>query len=134
MIGGIGTRTRRDRCLCASHDRLATGMRGSVNGNRDAATNWSQVRERIDRGETGDKKAVSDPATVPLGTDAEAGGTSTRSEHVARSFAAERGGAPERRAAQGREVERPGRALGILGLSGVAVVAAVLAVALLLAG
>ena len=79
----------------------------------DSATNWSEVRERIDRGETGDKKAAPDPVTVPLGTDAEAGGTSTRSEHVARSFAAERGGAPERRAARGREVERPGRTLEI---------------------
>jgi hypothetical protein len=105
-----------------------------VNGNRDTPANWTQVRERIDRGETGDKKAAADPATVPLGTDAEAGGAPTSREHVARSYAAERGGAPERRAAQGRAVERPGRTLAIAGIAGVAVVAAVLAVALLLAG
>jgi hypothetical protein len=33
-------------------------------------TNWSQIRARIDRGETGDKRAAADPATAPLGTDA----------------------------------------------------------------
>jgi hypothetical protein len=108
-------------------------MRGPVKTDREPATNWSQVRDRIDRGETGDKKAAADPATAPLGTDAEAGGTSTRSEHVARSFAAERGSAAERAAAQGREVERPGRTLALLGLAAVAVVAVVLAVALALA-
>ena len=33
--------------------------------------------DRIDRGETGDKQAVEDPAVAPLGTDAQAGGSST---------------------------------------------------------
>lgn len=47
--------------------------------------NWSQLRDRIDRGETGDKKAAEDPAAAPLGTDAEA----TRREHIARSAAEE---------------------------------------------
>lgn len=105
-----------------------------MKGDRETATNWSQVRDRIDRGETGDKKAVPDPATAPLGTDAEAGGTPTRSEHVARSFAAERAGSAERAAAQGREVERPSRALAILSIAAIGVVALVLAIALLLAG
>lgn len=100
---------------------------------RETATNWSQVRDRIDRGETGDKKAAPDPATAPLGTDAEAAGTPTGSEHVARSFAAERAGAAERAAAQGRELKRPARTLALLGLAGVAIIAVVLAVALLLA-
>jgi hypothetical protein len=109
-------------------------MRAPVKTNRETVTNWSQVRDRIDRGETGDKKAVPDPATAPLGTDAEAGGTPTRSEHVARSFAAERAGSAERAAAQGREVERPGRTLAILGVAAIALVAVVLAVALTLAG
>ncbi|HLT02411.1 MAG TPA: hypothetical protein VK001_09530 [Geminicoccaceae bacterium] len=95
--------------------------------------NWAQVRARIDRGETGDKKAAPDPATVPLGTDAEAGGTPTASEHVARSFAAERGGPAERAAAQGRTVERPARALVGLGIAGLAVVLAIVALAVLLA-
>ena len=35
-----------------------------------------QLRDRIDKGLTGEKIAVPDPATVPLGTDAEAGGSS----------------------------------------------------------
>jgi hypothetical protein len=117
--------------------RLATWLpvdvRGPVQTDRETATNWSQVRDRIDRGETGDKKAVPDPATAPLGTDAEAGGTPTGSEHVARSLAAERAGSAERAAAQGREVARPGRTLALLGLAAIAVVAVVLAVALLLA-
>jgi hypothetical protein len=108
-------------------------MRGPVTTDRETATNWSQVRHRIDRGDTGDKKAAPDPATAPLGTDAEAGGTPTRSEDVVRSFAAERGGTAERRAAQGRELERPFRTLALLSLAGVAIVAVVLAVALLLA-
>ena len=34
-----------------------------------------QLRNRIDQGETGEKIAVPDPATAPLGTDAEAGGS-----------------------------------------------------------
>lgn len=34
-----------------------------------------QLRNRIDQGLTGEKVAMPDPATVPLGTDAEAGGS-----------------------------------------------------------
>ena len=37
----------------------------------------SQLRDDIDSGRTGDKIAFPDPATVPLETDAEAGGTPT---------------------------------------------------------
>ncbi|MDF1609390.1 hypothetical protein PZ897_14490 [Hoeflea sp. YIM 152468] len=36
-----------------------------------------RLREDIDSGNTGDKVDASDPAVVPLGTDAEAGGVST---------------------------------------------------------
>lgn len=39
------------------------------------APTTDQLRDQIDRGLTGEKVAASDPATVPLGTDAEAGGT-----------------------------------------------------------
>jgi hypothetical protein len=35
-----------------------------------------QIRETIDSGETGEKVSHPDPATVPLGADAEAGGNS----------------------------------------------------------
>ena len=34
-----------------------------------------QLRNNIDAGQTGEKIAMPDPATVPLGTDAEAGGS-----------------------------------------------------------
>lgn len=37
--------------------------------------NVDQLRRRIDSGGTGEKVDYPDPATVPLGTDAEAGGT-----------------------------------------------------------
>jgi hypothetical protein len=104
-----------------------------VNDERERKTSWSQVRHRIDRGETGDKKAATDPAAAPLGTDAEAGGTATTGEHVARSAAAEQAGPAERAAAQGREVERPRRALAALGLAGVGVASVVIALAIVLA-
>ena len=39
-----------------------------------AWSNAEQARAAIDHGETGDKIAHPDPATAPLGTDAEAGG------------------------------------------------------------
>ncbi|HEX5079378.1 MAG TPA: hypothetical protein VFV80_09530 [Geminicoccaceae bacterium] len=62
----------------------------------ERAENWPQARERIDRGETGDKVAVLDPAAAPLGTDAEAGGWPTASEDIARSTAAEAASAAQR--------------------------------------
>ena len=34
-----------------------------------------QLRDDIDKGRTGEKVAMPDPATAPLGTDAEAGGS-----------------------------------------------------------
>lgn len=40
----------------------------------DEAPTSDQLRARIDRGETGDKVDNPDPAAVPLGADAEAGG------------------------------------------------------------
>lgn len=43
----------------------------------DQSGTTEQLRADIDRGETRDKVAFSDPATAPLGTDAEAGGTPT---------------------------------------------------------
>jgi hypothetical protein len=97
-------------------------------------TTWSQVRERIDQGETGDKKVAADPAAAPLGTDAGAGGTPTRSEHIERSRAAEQAGSAERAAAQGREFERPRRVSATLCLAGIVLVSVVVVVVLLLAG
>jgi len=38
-------------------------------------TNVDKLRDDIDRGRTGDKVDVSDPAAAPLGTDDEAAGT-----------------------------------------------------------
>jgi hypothetical protein len=94
--------------------------------------NWAQARDRIDRGETGDKKAVEDPAAAPLGTDAEAGGSSTAGEHIARSAAAEEVGAKGRAAAQGRTVARPYRTMVALALAAIAAASVIIAVALTL--
>jgi len=45
-----------------------------VMGGRHGDTTASQLRAEIDRGHTGDKVPVSDPAAAPLGTDDEAAG------------------------------------------------------------
>jgi hypothetical protein len=42
----------------------------------------AQLRDRIDRGETGDKIPFPDPAAAPLGTDDEAAGTTPTPEQV----------------------------------------------------
>ena len=99
---------------------------------RETDTTWSQVRDRIDRGETGDKRAAEDPAVAPLGTDAEAGGVATAGEAVARSAAAEQAGPAARAAAQGRTARRPARNLLLLGLAAAVVAGGVLALALAL--
>lgn len=49
------------------------------------ATNWAQARDRINSGDTGDKVAYSDPASTPLGTDSEAGGSTTAPEVIAQN-------------------------------------------------
>jgi hypothetical protein len=104
-----------------------------VKNTREAdAVNWAQVRDRIDRGETGDKKAVEDPAIAPLGTDAEAAGSRTSREHIARSAAAEDSGPKARAAAQGRTVARPRRALVVFAVALIAAAAIIIAVALTL--
>jgi hypothetical protein len=66
----------------------------------EAPVNWAQARARIDRGETGDKIAVDDPAMAPLGTDAEAGGASTPAGDIARSFELQSHGENARAAAR----------------------------------
>ena len=66
----------------------------------EAPTNWAQARARIDRGETGDKIALDDPAAAPLGTDAEAGGASTAAADIARSVELQRHGGDARAAAR----------------------------------
>jgi hypothetical protein len=95
---------------------------------RETEMNWSQVRDRIDRGKTGDKIAVEDPATAPLGTDSEAGGSSTAGEHIARSAVAESAGMAAQRGAR----TPPRRALLGLALGAAAVVGVVAALALAL--
>ena len=66
----------------------------------EAPVNWAQARARIDRGDTGDKIAVNDPAAAPLGTDAEAGGASTSPGDIARSVQLQSQGEDARAAAQ----------------------------------
>jgi hypothetical protein len=57
-----------------------------------------QLRDAIDRGETGDKVRAFDPAAAPLGTDEEAAGTPPSPEQVALAWEQEtsRQVAPER--------------------------------------
>lgn len=60
----------------------------TLHGGAEAA----RLRDDIDRGATGDKIAFSDPAAVPLGTDAEAGGTPTDPAAMAAARKAELAG------------------------------------------
>ncbi|GHA12341.1 hypothetical protein GCM10007989_03490 [Devosia pacifica] len=46
------------------------------------ASNVDKLRHDIDSGKTGDKVEAADPATVPLGTDAEASGNPPTSAQV----------------------------------------------------
>ena len=74
-----------------------------------APGNAAQARAAIDRGATGDKIAHPDPATAPLGTDAEAGGAARagapiaptlevqNADPAARAMAEAPGTAPRRR-------------------------------------
>lgn len=55
----------------------------------DAPPTSAELRDRIDRGQTGDKVPVVDPAAAPLGTDDEAAGTPPRGADVAAAAAAE---------------------------------------------
>lgn len=50
------------------------------------APTTEDLRNRIDRGETGDKVRVSDPAAAPLGTDDEAAGAPHSGEQVRRAL------------------------------------------------
>ncbi len=53
------------------------------NGQKPAKTHTpSELRAEIDKGEAGGKVAASDPATAPLGADAEAGGHSPTSDQA----------------------------------------------------
>jgi hypothetical protein len=52
-------------------------------GNGPGRANASQLRDRIDRGLTGDKVAWPDPAAAPLGTDEEAAGHTISAEAAA---------------------------------------------------
>lgn len=49
--------------------------------------NVDQLRQAIDLGHTGDKIDFPDPATAPLGTDAEAGGVSPSAAEIAQDIA-----------------------------------------------
>jgi hypothetical protein len=104
-----------------------------VSRTRRTDTNWAQVRDRIDRGETGDKIAVEDPAAAPLGTDAEAGGSGTDAKEIARSAAGEQAGPIAQAAAQRRTaVPRPRNVVGLV-LAAAALVCTIAVVALALA-
>ncbi|WP_372501101.1 hypothetical protein [Tistrella mobilis] len=55
----------------------------------DAPPTSAELRDRIDRGQTGDKVPVVDPAAAPLGTDDEAAGTPPKAADVAAAATAE---------------------------------------------
>jgi hypothetical protein len=84
----------RRKPLCARVN--GTGER-SVAEQPKARGTSARERAAIDRGATGDKIAHPDPATAPLGTDAEAGGTATAGAPVAPSLEAQNA-TPEARA------------------------------------
>jgi hypothetical protein len=92
-----------------------------VSDGRKSGMNWAQVRERIDRGQTGDKIAVEDPAAAPLGTDAEAGGCRTDEQDIARAQA------------QRGTTSVPRRALVGLAFAAIAAACGIAAIALALA-
>ena len=62
----------------------------------NSAPTSSTLRDRIDRGETGEKVKASDPAASPLGTDAEAGGAPPTGPEVQTAIEIETAKAPER--------------------------------------
>jgi hypothetical protein len=57
-------------------------------------TNASQLKHAIDSGATGDKVAVFDPSSTPLGTDAEAAGSGMTPEMAHAAYEAERMNSP----------------------------------------
>ncbi len=84
---------------------------------RSGAAAVVRLRDRIDRGETGDKVAFSDPAAAPLGTDAEAGGHSPTVAEVRMAETGRQAGstdADRTRVPQNRETSRNGLAMLIL--------------------
>lgn len=95
----------------------------------------SRLRGDIDEGRAGDKVGFPDPAASPLGTDAEAGGTSPTPDEVARAQANETRDRPQapspggaRPVSSGGADRRRGR-----GVATVAVLAGVVVVIVLLA-
>lgn len=72
---------------------------------RSGGSEAARLRDDIDRGATGEKIPFSDPAAVPLGTDAEAGGTPTDPVAIAHAREAEIA-ARESRAPQTTPAER----------------------------
>lgn len=62
--------------------------RGPVN--TENSGNAALLKENIDRGHTGDKVDVPDPAAAPLGTDAEAGGRPASPAELAEDQARQR--------------------------------------------
>ena len=73
----------------------------------------AQLRQDVDSGATGDKVPVLDPATAPLGTDAEAAGTPLSPELVAVARRTERAGRPAPQHPSDRAEDRHGlRLLG----------------------
>lgn len=78
-------------------------------GPKSGAAKVARLRDRIDRGGTGDKVAFKDPAAAPLGTDDEAAGTTPTPAQASMATEAEAGRAPEADRKPGPEDLQPGR-------------------------
>jgi len=65
---------------------MATTNELAFHANGTRRVNVSQLRDRIDRGLTGDKVDWPDPAVAPLGTDEEAAGCAISAEAVAMAY------------------------------------------------
>ena len=78
---------------------------GTGPGSGGRAPTAEQLRDAIDSGETGDKVGFPDPATVPLGADAEAAGTPMTPEQRRMAYEQEtaRPDAPDRSDTAGDE-------------------------------
>lgn len=104
--GALRLRLSRSVCPHANHPQIREWSARSGASATDAVStmaekrNWSQIRNDTDTGKTGDKVNFPDPATVPLGTDEEAGGSSTSPDEIAES--------ERRRSVTHPNKERPG--------------------------
>ena len=79
-----------------------------MTGKDDDKPNSDMLRHDIDRGKTGDKIGVPDPAAAPLGTDDEAGGNPPTEEQLRIAREAETRRPDEKEASRNRPIPKTG--------------------------